>query len=63
MGGSRTSVATESPFWQVAKSFVDFLEGFDLAGYNLMKYDLPVLEKEFEGRRFPFPFRGARWWI
>ena len=59
-GITDADVAHESPFWQVAKSLVDFLEGCDLAGYNLVKYDLPILEKEFERAKVPFSIEGRK---
>ena len=59
-GISDADVAGESPFWQVAKSLADFLEGCDLAGYNLVKYDLPLLEKEFERAKVPFSIEGRK---
>jgi DNA polymerase-3 subunit epsilon len=34
-------------FKDVAKSLVTFLEGADLCGYNLLKFDVPVLMEEF----------------
>lgn len=34
-------------FKEVAKSWDDFLKGCDLAGYNLVKFDIPVLVEEF----------------
>ncbi|GAA4819648.1 3'-5' exonuclease [Algivirga pacifica] len=34
-------------FKQVAKEIADFLKGADLAGYNLLRFDIPVLVEEF----------------
>lgn len=34
-------------FKQIAKSLDDFLEGCDLGGYNLAKFDVPLLVEEF----------------
>ena len=34
-------------FKQIAKSLADFLEGCDLAGYNILKFDVPMLVEEF----------------
>ncbi|MEL6537049.1 MAG: 3'-5' exonuclease, partial [Bacteroidota bacterium] len=34
-------------FKQVAKSLIQFLEGADLAGFNILKFDVPVLVEEF----------------
>jgi len=40
-------VAEEPAFRQYAKSVRDFLEGCDIAGFNVIKFDLPCLEAEF----------------
>ena len=38
----------EAPtFKQIAKSLAQFLEGCDLGGYNLTKFDVPVIAEEF----------------
>ena len=38
----------ESPlFKEVAKPLFEFLKGCDLAGYNLVRFDVPVLAEEF----------------
>ena len=34
-------------FKQIAKSLADFLEGCDLAGFNILKFDVPLLVEEF----------------
>jgi DNA polymerase-3 subunit epsilon len=34
-------------FREVAKSLAAYIEGCDLAGYNLVKYDVPLLAEEF----------------
>jgi len=34
-------------FKEVAKSYVKFLEGCDLAGFNILKFDVPMLVEEF----------------
>ncbi|MBC8112499.1 MAG: 3'-5' exonuclease [Verrucomicrobia bacterium] len=34
-------------FRQLAKQVVQFLEGCDLAGYNIIKFDVPILVEEF----------------
>lgn len=40
-------VAEESEFRRYANSVRDFLEGCDIAGFNVIKFDLPCLEAEF----------------
>ncbi|MDQ3394396.1 MAG: 3'-5' exonuclease [Bacteroidota bacterium] len=40
-------VATAPPFKSLAKSMAKFLEGCDLAGYNIIRFDVPLLVEEF----------------
>ncbi len=40
-------VAGEPTFGQIAKGFLDFLDGADLAGFNLVRFDIPLLDREF----------------
>ncbi len=40
-------VKDEVTFKQIAKSLATFLEGCDLAGYNILKFDVPMLVEEF----------------
>jgi len=41
-------VESKPPFEEVAGSVVEFLEGCDLGGYNILKFDLPLLQEEFK---------------
>ena len=34
-------------FKQIAKNLANFLEGCDMAGFNILKFDLPLLVEEF----------------
>jgi len=45
-------------FRQYAKSVRDFLEGCDIAGFNIIKFDLPCLEAEFSRAGVEFSRRG-----
>jgi DNA polymerase III subunit epsilon len=46
--GIKDSDLVESPkFGEIADSLALFLEGCDLAGYNAIKFDIPVLVEEF----------------
>ncbi|NMM48102.1 3'-5' exonuclease [Marinigracilibium pacificum] len=46
--GIRDEDVKDAPtFKQVAKELAKFLEGADLAGYNIVKFDIPVLVEEF----------------
>ncbi len=47
-GISDQDVANEPTFPQYAKSFFEFIQGCDLAGYNLLRFDLRILKREFE---------------
>jgi len=46
-GISDEDVAGEPTFGEVAKNLAHFLEGCDLAGYNSIKFDIPLLAEEF----------------
>lgn len=46
-GISDADVANEPHFKDVAKRIAAFLEGCDLAGFNSMKFDIPILSEEF----------------
>ncbi len=52
-------VAKAPTFCQMADRIARFLEGADLAGYNVLQYDLPLIREEFRrcGRSFDI---GAR---
>lgn len=46
--GIRDEDVREAPsFKQVAASLAEFLQGCDLAGFNMIKFDLPMLTEEF----------------
>jgi DNA polymerase III subunit epsilon len=40
-------VKDANTFKNIAKSLVQFLEGSDLAGFNILKFDVPLLVEEF----------------
>jgi len=46
-GITDADVAGEPHFKDVAKSIAAFMEGCDLAGFNSMKFDIPILCEEF----------------
>jgi DNA polymerase-3 subunit epsilon len=48
-------------FREVAKNLATFLEGCDLAGYNAIKFDIPVLAEEFLRVNIDFNFRKRRY--
>jgi DNA polymerase-3 subunit epsilon len=60
-GISDADVATSPTFREIAKNLASFLEGCDLAGYNALKFDIPVLAEEFLRVNVDFNFRKRRY--
>ena len=54
-------VAKSPTFKEVAKNLATFLEGCDLAGYNAIKFDIPVLAEEFLRANIDFNFLKRRY--
>jgi DNA polymerase-3 subunit epsilon len=54
-------VIVEPKFFQVAEQVRDFFKGCDLAGYNIMRFDVPMLVQEFERCRIAWPEDGVRY--
>jgi len=54
-------VANAPVFREVAKNLATFLEGCDLAGYNAIKFDIPVLAEEFLRVNIDFNFRKRKY--
>jgi len=54
-------VAKAPVFREVARNLAAFLEGCDLAGYNAIKFDIPVLAEEFLRTNIDFNFRKRRY--
>ena len=54
-GISNADVAGEPTFDMVAGRLADFLNGCDLTGFNLERFDLPLLRNEFMRARITFP--------
>jgi len=54
-------VANAPTFKDIAKKLAAFLEGCDLAGYNAIKFDIPVLAEEFLRINIDFNFRKRRY--
>ena len=50
-------VVSSPPFKEIAKNLTSFIEGCDLAGYNAIKFDIPVLAEEFLRINIDFNFR------
>jgi DNA polymerase-3 subunit epsilon len=54
-------VSKSPTFKEVGKNLATFLEGCDLAGYNAIKFDIPVLAEEFLRVNIDFNFRKRRY--
>jgi len=46
-GISDTDIKDKPTFKEVAKEYARFFEGADLAGFNILKFDVPMLVEEF----------------
>lgn len=53
-------IAQEPSFAARAKAIADFLDSCDLAGFNLRRFDLPMLLAEFRRSGVPFSVQGRR---
>ena len=60
-GITDSDVANAPTFKEVAKNLAAFIEGCDLAGYNAVKFDIPVLAEEFLRINIDFNFRKRRY--
>lgn len=59
-GISNEDVAGLPGFKEVAKELARFLEGCDLGGYNILKFDLPLLVEEFLRAEVEFDYARKR---
>lgn len=59
-GITDADVADEATFAQRARSLARLLEGCDLAGFNILRFDLPLLDNEFHRSGVRFDVRGRR---
>lgn len=60
-GIKNEDVANCPTFKEIAKNLANFLEGCDLAGYNAIKFDIPLLAEEFLRCNVDFSFRKRRY--
>lgn len=60
-GITNEDVINAPTFKEVGKKLAAFLEGCDLAGYNAIKFDIPVLAEEFLRVNIDFNFRKRRY--
>jgi len=54
-------VAASPTFKEIAKNLTSFLEGCDIAGYNALKFDIPVLAEEFLRVNVDYDFRKRKY--
>ncbi|MCF0178349.1 MAG: 3'-5' exonuclease [Bacteroidales bacterium] len=59
-GISDEDVKNEPTFKQIAKSLAQWMEGCDIAGYNSLKFDIPILAEEFYRAGVDFNFRKRK---
>jgi DNA polymerase-3 subunit epsilon len=55
-GITNQDVADKPTFKEVAKEYIKFLEGADLAGFNILKFDMPMLVEEFLRAELDFDY-------
>ncbi len=53
-------VKDEPTFKQIAKSLANFFTGCDIAGFNSNRFDIPMLDQEFQRANIDFDFSKAR---
>ncbi len=53
-------VKDKPTFKDVAKDYLKFFEGADLSGFNILKFDVPVLVEEFLRAGFDFDYSRKR---
>lgn len=59
-GISDEDVKGEPEFRRIAKSLAQWMKGCDIAGYNSMKFDIPMLAEEFLRAGVDFDFRKRK---
>jgi len=53
-------IADEPSYHQYAKSIIDFMEDCDIAGFNVIRFDLPFVETESRRAGFEFSRQGRQ---
>jgi len=59
-GITDADVADEEPFCRRARGLAQILEGCDLSGFNIRRYDIPMLIAEFKRCGITFSLEGRR---
>lgn len=57
---SDEDVAGEPTFRQIAASLAQIMQGCDIAGFNSNRFDIPLLDQEFERANVDFDFSKVR---
>ena len=55
---SQEDVEKEETFFKKSEEIFDFLKGCDLAGFNLLRFDLLLLQEEFRRAKIKFEWDG-----
>ncbi len=55
-----TDVSKQPTFKEVARDLTNFLEGSDLSGFNILRFDVPMLVEEFLRADVPFDFKKRK---
>jgi DNA polymerase III subunit epsilon len=55
-GITNEDVKDKPTFKEVAKEYIKFFEGSDLAGFNILKFDMPMLVEEFLRAEIDFDY-------
>lgn len=59
-GITDADVANEPTFQTISKNLIQFFDNCDLGGYNIQKFDIPVLVNEFNRTGLEFIVKGRR---
>ncbi|MBN8578372.1 MAG: 3'-5' exonuclease [Cyclobacteriaceae bacterium] len=59
-GISNEAVKDKPTFKEIAKDYAKFFEGADLAGFNILKFDVPMLVEEFLRADIDFDYSRRR---
>jgi len=59
-GITDADVAHCPKFYEIAQTLVNIIEGCDIAGYNSIKFDIPILAEEFLRADIKFDFRKRK---
>ncbi|MBX7126745.1 MAG: 3'-5' exonuclease [Cyclobacteriaceae bacterium] len=59
-GITNEKVAGQPTFKELARDYAKFLEGADLSGFNIMKFDVPILVEEFLRAGVEFDYARKR---